>query len=226
MNFSFDTNIILGIINTKDRLHEKSKALIDNKRNEQLYLCHSAIKESHNVLRNKINEVMVDIIRFLPDIYQSSSISTLDSQAFLIEQFKNLKAAKPGLSNFLNLVYHEISIFLKDNEIDDLPDFLSELSLNLSNSIILKIEETHPDFEILFLNHDGLNIVKRSLADIHFKDTNDGRIFQELMTNLEDIKPIEFFLDDRDFAKKCNVGFTNIANDMEFNESDFSCNQV
>ncbi len=68
--------------------------------------------------------------------------------------------------------------------------------------------------------------MKRSLADIHFKDTNDGRIFQELMTNLEDIKPIEFFLDDRDFAKKCNVGFTNIANDMEFNESDFSCNQV
>jgi len=177
-----------------------------DKRNEQLFLCHSAIKESHNVLRNKINEVMVDIIRFLPDIYQSSSISTMDSQAFLIDQFKNLKAAKPGLTNFLNLVYHEISIFLKDNEIDDLPDFLSELSLNLSNSIIFKIEETHQDFEILFLNHDRLNNVKKSLAEIHFKDTNDGRIFQELMTNLEDIKPIEFFLDDRDFAKKCDLG--------------------
>ena len=149
---------------------------------------------------------MVDIIRFLPDIYQSSSISTMDSQAFLIDQFKNLKAAKPGLTNFLNLVYHEISIFLKDNEIDDLPDFLSELSLNLSNSIIFKIEETHQDFEILFLNHDRLNNVKKSLAEIHFKDTNDGRIFQELMTNLEDIKPIEFFLDDRDFAKKCDLG--------------------
>lgn len=226
MNFSFDTNIILGIINSKDRLHETSIALMDNKRNEQLFLCHSAIKESHNVLRNKINEVMVDIIRFLPDIYQSSSISTLDSQAFLIDQFKNLKAAKPGLTNFLNLVYHEISIFLKDNEIDDLPDFLSKLSLNLSNSIIFKIEETHPDFEILLLNHDRLNNVKRSLAEIHFKDTNDGRIFQELMTNLEDIKPIEFFLDDRDFAKKCDLGFANIANDMDFVKSDFLCHQV
>ena len=226
MNFSFDTNIILGIINSKDRLHETSIALMDNKRNEQLFLCHSAIKESHNVLRNKINEVMVDIIRFLPDIYQSSSISTLDSQAFLIDQFKNLKAAKPGLTNFLNLVYHEISIFLKDNEIDDLPDFLSELSLNLSNSIIFKIEETHPNFEILFLIHDRLNNVKRSLAEIHFKDTNDGRIFQELMTNLEDIKPIEFFLDDRDFAKKCDLGFANIANDMDFVKSDFLCHQV
>lgn len=226
MNFSFDTNIILGIINSKDRLHETSIALMDNKRNEQLFLCHSAIKESHNVLRNKINEVMVDIIRFLPDIYQSSSISTLDSQAFLIDQFKNLKAAKPGLTNFLNLVYHEISIFLKDNEIDDLPDFLSELSLNLSNSIIFKIEETHPNFEILFLNHDRLNNVKRSLTEIHFKDTNDGRIFQELMTNLEDIKPIEFFLDDRDFAKKCDLGFANIANDMDFVKSDFLCHQV
>ena len=46
------------------------------------------------------------------------------------------------------------------------------------------------------------------------------------MTNLEDIKPIEFFLDDRNFAKKCDMGFTNIANDMEFDDSDFSSYQV
>ena len=46
------------------------------------------------------------------------------------------------------------------------------------------------------------------------------------MTNLEDIKPIEFFLDDRDFAKKCDLGFANIANDMDFVKSDFLCHQV
>lgn len=100
---------------------------------------------------------------------------------------------------------------------------MSQLSINFSGSIIRKIDEIHPDFEILFLNLDNLSKVKKSLADIHFKDTNDERIFQELMTNLEEIKPLEFFLDDTDFANKCRKGFANIANSMIFGNDAFSC---
>jgi len=98
-------------------------------------------------------------------------------------------------------------LFLKEHEAEDLPSFLSQLSINLSASIVLKIEELHPDFEIISLDLGHLSDIKKSLAEIHFKDTNDERIFQELMTNLDDIKPIEFFLDDSDFAKKCMKGF-------------------
>ncbi len=223
MNFSLDTNIILGVVNTKDRLHDISIALMKDKRNEQLILCNSAIKESHNVLRNKINEVMVEIIELFRYIYQKPNIGSIDSQALIIEQFKKIKAAKPGLANFLDLVFHEISLFLKENDIESLPSFLSQLSINFSGSIIRKIDEIHPDFEILFLNLDNLSKVKKSLADIHFKDTNDERIFQELMTNLEEIKPLEFFLDDTDFANKCRKGFANIANSMIFGNDAFSC---
>lgn len=222
MNFSIDTNIIIGLINSKDRLHEPSMTLMNDKLNEQLLLCDSALKESHNVLRNKINEILAEIIRFLPDIYHISNISTLDSQSLLIEQFKKMKVEKPGLANFLDLVFHETSLFLKDNEIDGLPTFLSELSINLSGSIFLKIEELYPDFEIIFLNLNSLNVVKKSLTEVYFKDTNDDRIFQELMTNLEEIKPIEFILDDRDFAKKSMKGFENIARDLGFADSDFT----
>lgn len=223
MNFSLDTNIILGVVNTKDRLHDISIALMKDKRNEQLILCNSAIKESHNVLRNKINEVMVEIIELFRYIYQKPNIGSIDSQALIIEQFKKIKAAKPRLANFLDLVFHEISLFLKENDIESLPSFLSQLSVNFSGSIIRKIDEIHPDFEILFLNLDNLSKVKKSLADIHFKDTNDERIFQELMTNLEEIKPLEFFLDDTDFANKCRKGFANIANSMIFGNDAFSC---
>lgn len=222
MNFSIDTNIIIGLINSKDRLHEPSMTLMNDKLNEQLLLCDSALKESHNVLRNKINEILAEIIRFLPGIYHISNISTLDSQSLLIEQFKKMKVEKPGLANFLDLVFHETSLFLKDNEIDGLPTFLSELSINLSGSIFLKIEELYPDFEIIFLNLNSLNVVKKSLTEVYFKDTNDDRIFQELMTNLEEIKPIEFILDDRDFAKKSMKGFENIAHDLGFADSDFT----
>jgi len=135
MNFSLDTNIILGIVNTRDRLHEVSIALMRDKRKEPLILCNSAIKESHNVLRNKINEIMVEIIGFFRDIYQNPNIGSIDSQALIIEKFK-------------------------------------------------KIDEIHPDFDIIYLDLNHLSNVKKSLADIHFKDTNDERIFQELMTNI------------------------------------------
>ncbi len=42
MNFSIDTNIIIGLINSKDRLHEPSMNLMNDKRNDQLFLCNSA----------------------------------------------------------------------------------------------------------------------------------------------------------------------------------------
>jgi len=150
MNFSLDTNIILGVVNTRDRLHDISIVLIKDKRNEQLILCNSAVKESHNVLRNKINEVMVEIIGLFRDIYQNPNTGSIDSQALIIERFKKIKAAKPGLANFLDLAFHEISLFLKEKDIENLPSFLSQLSINFSGSIIRKIDEIHPDFEIIF----------------------------------------------------------------------------
>ncbi|MCZ7392265.1 MAG: hypothetical protein ABOK23_09260 [Candidatus Methanoperedens sp.] len=223
MNFSLDTNIILGIVNNGDRIHKLSVALIKDKRDEQLVLCKSAIKESHNVLRNKINEILVEIFKFFPDIYQNPTLSSMDSQALLIEKFKKIMNKKPGITNFLILVFHEISLFLKDHDREDLPSFLSELSINLSGLILLKIGEIHPNYEIKTLNSKNLANVKKSLAEIHFKDSYDERIFLELMTNLNEIKPIEFFLDDREFAKNCKKGFTNIANDLRFQKEAFSC---
>ncbi len=223
MNFSLDTNIILGIVNTRDRIHETSIVLMKDRRKEKLFLCNSALKESHNVLRNKINEVMVEIIGVFREIYQDINIGSIESQALIIEQFKKIKTKKPGLTNFLDLVFHEVSLFLKEHDIENLPLFLSQLSINLSASIVPKIDELNPDFEIISLNLDHLGKVKKSLSEIHFKDTNDERIFQELMTNLNNVKPIEFFLDDLDFANKCRKGFGNIANDMGFETGAFSC---
>ena len=226
MNFSIDTNIILGIANNGDRIHEKSVVLINDKRNEQLFLCKSAIKESHNVFRNRINEVVVEIFKFFPDIYHKPSLSSLDSQAIIIENFKKMKREKPGISNFLNLVFHEISLFLKDNDMEGLPTFLSELSLNLSRSILLKIDEIHQNFEIIKLKSENLSGVKKSLAEIHFKDSYDERIFLELMTNLYEVKPIEFFLDDREFARNCKTGFSNISSNLGFEMNAFSCKSL
>lgn len=113
MNFSLDTNIILGIVNTRDRLHDVSIALIRDKRKESLILCNSAIKESHNVLRNKINEIMVEIIGFFRDIYQDPNIGSIDSQALIIEKFKKIKTIKQDLQIFLNWCSMKSLFFLR-----------------------------------------------------------------------------------------------------------------
>ncbi len=70
MNFSLDTNIIIGVVNTQDRLHKISINLMRDKQNEQLFLCLSALKEATTVLRAKINEIFAEIFQFLPDLSQ------------------------------------------------------------------------------------------------------------------------------------------------------------
>jgi hypothetical protein len=68
MNFSLDTNIVIGLVNNKDRLHGKSMGLIKERQTDNLILCSTAIVESQTILRTKINEIMVEIIRYLPSV--------------------------------------------------------------------------------------------------------------------------------------------------------------
>lgn len=224
LNFSIDTNIIVGVINHRDRLHEISVNLMKNKRNEKLFICQTALKESQTVFRNKINEIMVEIIQFLPNFFKTPKLSLLDSQTLLIEIFKQLKIKKPESTNFLNLVYDEISTFLrKEQDTKKIPSFLSKLSLEYSNLVITKLENIHSVDELINLNLGNLSSVKRLTKDIYFKNNNDERIFQELMTNLSEILPIEFFSDDEEFVKKSEQGYAKIANDLRYNKNAFSC---
>jgi PIN domain nuclease of toxin-antitoxin system len=88
MNFSIDTNVIIGIVNDKDRLHDISRNLMRDKQNEKLFICKTALKESQTVFRIRINEIMGDIIQFLPKFFQNKQMSLLESQILLIEIFK------------------------------------------------------------------------------------------------------------------------------------------
>ncbi len=90
----------------------------------------------------------------------------------------------------------------------------------------MKIDEIHQNFEIIKLKSENLSGIKKSLAEIHFKDSYDERIFLELMTNLYEVKPIEFFLDDREFARNCKTGFSNISSNLGFEMNAFSCKSL
>lgn len=70
MNFSLDTNIVIGVVNNKDKLHDISINLLKEKQTDHLLLCFTVLKESQTVLRNRINEIMVEIIRYLPNFLE------------------------------------------------------------------------------------------------------------------------------------------------------------
>lgn len=223
MNFSLDTNIILGVVNPKDRLHEISTSLMKKRQTEQLYICVSALKESTTVLRTKINDVFVEFFRRIPDLSQISKLQLYDLHSLILDIFKQIKDEKPGLENFLKLVYQEIIDFLEKNPISKLPAHLSEFSIKYSRSAIQEmIEEIHSISGFISLDADNHNGVKKALSGIHFRNNNDEEIFTELMTNLNLVKPIEFFSNDEEFAKKSRLGYTEIARIFMFDNKAFS----
>ncbi len=223
MNFSIDTNVIIGIINHKDRLHEISLNLMKDKQNEKLFICTTALKESQTLFKNRINEIMVEIIQFLPEFF-SEKKSFLESHIFLIEIFKELKNQKPESANFLSLVFDEIFTFIqKERDVEKIPSFLSQLALKYSNGAIPKLESIHSVEKAINLNLKNLSNVKQLIKDIYFKNANDERIFQELMTNLNEVQPIEFFSDDNEFIKKSTIGYEKISNDLKYSKNLFSC---
>ena len=73
------------------------------------------------------------------------------------------------------------------------------------------------------LNHDNLEDVKKSIVGVYFKDNNDERIFQELMTNLAKINPLEFYLDDVEFIKKIEKSYLNYIEILGYGKEAFSC---
>ncbi len=225
MNFSIDTNIIFGIINPDDRIHNKSVELFKNKQGERLFICHTAIKEAKTSLRNKINEIVVDIITCFKDIYKSD-LSPIELQSLIIKEIKKIMIRKPRLKNFLEWVYKEISDFLMTHDKENLASYLSELSIRLSRSIELILKRIRPDYQEIYLNLASLEDVKKAAAGVYFRNSSDERIFYELMTNLNEILPIEFYLDDGEFLKKCEAGYLKLANDLSFDEMAFSCKLI
>jgi len=224
MNFSIDTNVIIGVINHKDRLHEISLELMKIRQKEKLFICTTALQESQTVLKTKINEIVVEIIQFLPKFLTPEKLSLLELEILLIEIFKEIQIQKPNSANFLNLVHAEISSFLqKGNDVEKIPFFLTRLSLEYSNRAISKLESIHSLENAINMNFNNLVNVKQLTNDIYFKNTNDERIFQELMTNLDEVSPIVFFSDDHEFIKKSKIGYEKISNDLKYSKNFFSC---
>jgi hypothetical protein len=122
------------------------------------------------------------------------------------------------------LVYDEITIFLKDNGLEMLPSFLSQLSLKYSQQLYRKIENAHPGtINIIQIEHNNLKSIKEKTSGTYFKDSKDERIYFELMTNLPSLVPIVFYTADKEFWKKINQSYSACTKHFGYSESSFSC---
>ncbi|WP_292463442.1 hypothetical protein [Methanolobus sp.] len=223
MNFSIDSNILVASVNSKDRLHHKSIMIFKEREDGKFFLSSTVLTESQNLFRNRINQVVVEIIRLLPN-FQNKRLNRMEYQEHLITSFRQIKSENPGISNFLDLVYDEVNDFLKDNDSFKLPSFLSELSVKHSQSLYKRIDEIYPNSgSLVVLNHKHLKAVKEVTLDTYFKDMNDERIFHELMTNLPDIAPIHFYTGDSEFVKKINKSYSRCAKLFELEDDSFIC---
>lgn len=217
MNFSVDTNIIIGIVNVQDRLHETSIKLMEHKKSNNLILCETVLAETENVLITNINNIIVMIIPLiLPLKNTKSNIGTQ-----LLDKFEEIKAKEPGKVNFINLLSSEIADYLDKNKCEYLPQFLSELSMKYSGNLVHKIKEKHYIYQTIKKQNDKLSNIKMLTNTINFNDSNDERIFYDLMTNLNGIVPIEFYSGDGKFVKKMKEGYQKIADENKLKSDAF-----
>jgi len=225
MKFSIDSNVILGLANSEDRLHTMSIILMESRQKDDLYLCSAALKESQRTFKAKIDQIIVEVIPRLSPLVTNKKMSQMERQKHLLEAFTELKTNRPKLVNFIDLFYKDVDLFIKDNGVDGIFNFLSEIGLKYSQSLYKKMEAIHPaQINILHANPKHLKNIKENIAGTYFKDANDERIFLELITNLPSVKPVVFYTDDREFIKKIKQCCPDCIKYFGFNNDSFSYN--
>ncbi len=227
---SMDTNLVIGLINELDRLHEKTLSLIKDKSN--WVLPSTVIKETKDTLRKKINIVYSHIIREVKEILRITNY--LEMKEELIILFKKLSREKPNLRNFLEKVYRELDDYLTNYGAS--PDtllFLSELAENMSRIVEASIR-IHIPYKVMEIKLSSskerrfLGVVEETFekSNLKFKDTGDKNIFLEIMLNIEKYNPLIFYTDDEEFSKKGKRAYSLLVKNSLLSDNLFTIERI
>ena len=223
---SMDTNIIIGILNPRDRLHKKSLKLIEEKNN--WVIPGSIIVEIKRVLRRKINYV---ILKIMPKIIELSNFSDLiEIKTNLLSFFTDAINKDPSRANFYKLVYAKIDAYISRKRVIDpeLFSFLSTLGDNMARVIEPELGKyiRYKKLKIDLRKEEQRELLKEIkkilIAKIIFKDPDDENIFFELMIHLKRYKPLTFFTDDNEFIETGNKSFDLLVRELNFEKKWFT----
>lgn len=225
MTFSFDTNMVVGLLLKKDRLHPISERLFkffDSEKREQLVLALYVVVETKSLLQRRINQAIVKVFPVVPELLKISNPASIRFQAVLMEKFQELKKEEPNLSNFYDFVFEHIMKFLKEGETEGIPNFLAELAIEYSHSVEFALLQRAPELQVIDLKQEQFDELLKMIEclakeKILFKDSTDGEIFYVLILNLGEIAPVTFISDDAEFiaeAKKSIQALVKSGYDM------------
>lgn len=203
MTFSFDTNLIIGLIIEFDRLHETSKDLVHSLlegKGKDLVLTSSSVRETEEKLRKAINKALIKLYPYVLDLIK---LSKDDFQTEFLEIIEDLKKEDRYRSSFYEVLYDKTMKYLNEGkEKKKLPNFWSELSIELSRSVEAEIKRNISNYKIIQLEKEDIEDIfylNKVLAGkkIKFKDQYDGEIFNEIIIYSQnaDVTSLEFFFE-------------------------------
>lgn len=221
ITYSLDTNLVIPLINVVDHNRHIVLGVIKKEKNKCV-ICSSVIEEVKKVLRDKTALAIKKSLKILFPLKDIKEPFKRDQ--FLIKSFQDLMDKDKNLKNFYGLLYNKITDFLKENSIDVLPKFLSELSSEMVKIVSPSIKE-HIEFDYISFNYSDTLLVKRygdinkSISSIKFKDDHDAYIFKELaiLANLELI--INFYTHDKEFSKTASCAISILEKTLHYSPS-------
>jgi len=219
--FSFDTNLIIALVNDKDRLHKSSMNIIQNE-SYDCVLCKSAIKESKKIAREKIARAVANSLEIIVDIQRIKNKDKIEKE--LKKSFKKLMRKDPSLTNFYMFLLEKIIEYVTKFGIRFLPRYLSNLSDNMVRTFEIELGKII-EYDIIGIKYSNknelslLSDVKECIAPVRFKDAMDFVIFCELVFNLSKKNLIDFYTDDKEFSKKGRKAFSLLEKNLAYDSS-------
>jgi hypothetical protein len=184
------------------------------------------LKETKKTLNERINKVLIDLYPIIPELLKISDPNSPEFQATFLKKLNELREKNPSYSNFYNLVYKQtMDFFTKGGEIRRLPNFFSELAMNLSKSLEWKLSRKAPETKIFSAKNEDADEIMEicgvlAKEKIRFKNSIDGEIFYEVVLNSKEVR-IFFVSDDGEFMTKANIAKTAVIR-IGYDDSKFS----
>lgn len=217
--YSLDTNLVIALLNDKDRLHLIANKII-KKEKDDCVIFKSVLKETAKVYRNKLMRVTNKIF---PILWKINVVeNSMKRNEILLQEFKKLIKLEPQLKNFYELLFKKMMSYIERVGMRTLPRYLSDLSENYTRTIDAKLKDIVV-YDIMFVDYDNegeikkLAKIKKTILSIKFSDSNDFEIFCEIVIKLSKLSIIYFYTDDNKFCKQGKKAYCLLEKNLDYN---------
>jgi len=188
----FDTNLVIALMNSHDRLHTRAREIAEK---ENVIILENVGIEVKTTFLRKFNIAMLEVYKALNKARKASD--ELEFHKILVREFGTLIKKRPELKPFYNYIYDEMDkVGMRRENITEIPGMLNERAIELTTAFI-STEKTENIERDESLHKEILSILKSR----NFKDFMDFCIFCEAFS-IKTRDDVVLMTDDSEFYKK------------------------